>query len=177
MKVFKIEFYRVFSRNLQEESQGPLRFWIRGPKQNFCHQKFIYTVMSCRSCASQGRIAFHFLLPKLIFCLKYAIFCVNENPEFYICTNLSWYSLNAHLSSILYLYLYKENKNPERLNWDFILSCLSTDGETFVRTNVTSCTNASIDQEDQHTAATALHVPVPEGTACNVGHQTTKVSW
>ena len=36
--------------------------------------------MSCQSCASQGCIAFHFLLPKLIFCIKYAIFCVNENP-------------------------------------------------------------------------------------------------
>ena len=37
--------------------------------------------MSCQSCASQGRIAFHFLLPKLIFCVKYTIFCVNENPD------------------------------------------------------------------------------------------------
>ena len=74
--------HRVFSRNFQEESQGPLHFWIRGPKQNFCHRKFIYTVMSCQSCVSQGRIAFHFLLPKLIFCVKYTIFCVNENPAY-----------------------------------------------------------------------------------------------
>ena len=32
------------------------------------------------SSASHGGILFHFLRPKLFFCLKYAIFCVNENP-------------------------------------------------------------------------------------------------
>ena len=51
-------------------------------KQNFCHHKInlFYTVMPCQSCASQGSIAFHFLCPTLFFCIKYAIFCISENP-------------------------------------------------------------------------------------------------
>ena len=44
-------------------------------------KSLFYTVMSCQSSASQGRIAyFLFLHPKLFFCVRYVIFCVNKNP-------------------------------------------------------------------------------------------------
>ena len=137
---------RVFSRNVQEESQEPLHLLIRGPKQilrgptksrekrclstnelsgicsvflaafvflfvhdcmslrnfdslpRFQYSSFViarastifllskslfYTVMSCqspRASTSQQHTAFYFLHPKLFFCIKYAISCINENP-------------------------------------------------------------------------------------------------
>ena len=70
---FSVEIFKRSPRD-------PFVFELGVPNKISVIKSLFYTVMSCQTCASQGRIAFHFLLPKLIFCVKYAIFCVNKNP-------------------------------------------------------------------------------------------------
>ena len=70
---FSVEIFKRSPRD-------PFVFELGVPNKISVIESLFYTVMSCQSCAFQGRIAFHFLLPKLIYCVKYAIFCINENP-------------------------------------------------------------------------------------------------
>ena len=88
-------FYRTFKLRWKCITGFSVKIFKRSPSDPFIFElgvpnkisvikSLFYTVMSCQPCASQGRIAFHFLRPNIFFCVKYAIFCVNENPALFI---------------------------------------------------------------------------------------------